>query len=778
MWSVIPHAPVQDTLTFLMILLNIPPLISILVQLLYIQTSSSKQVISIFLFRSSKSSVKSSGTIIQNQPGKEKEYKESTGSGAGQSDQPGEEHENFITPLVVITIIDLALSLLFKFSFPNLHKLILLLANSIIAVSLSGFSYNYALLGSLSVIVLDFIFKNITYFLSKRSNLFVTTHHVFPLISNPNPIGLYRNVIHFVNLYLAIHILLIALCSVFRRNYIARQLQYLSNQKEDTHPQFPTSQPVSLLNNLQSNHVPEVPVPIEIAKSHVPYYVSNNIANNIYGESLYEDSNKHQHANESEEDSTHNNHDSPASYPRESETIFTPVSASQIVSENFSNFLNSPFLKSKNPAKSSQPLWSLIATIRAMSSRTDIYGGEVNIHDASQEQALVVNENLDYIKLSKDDHRSVGTFYVIYIGETIIAFLLNKKKEYASVIPSITTKVNGLIWYQISRAPLDEYEELYLVSGLTPLSHYDIQFILKLNNGVNILMDEFIVGTVDGEKIPVETNATETNVTSPLITLQESLVTTTENIGKEKLKLKKKRKETTKSLNALRTEIEKCREKIVNGGQPEANKRRLDQLRNQLSVLEAEVAVIEAEYLSLEEEEQNQTDIYNAEKPKFELSNRQHQTYRAAFDERIAKKQKIKEKLESEIESLQSKLSKAEAKVEKANLEFESLSKEIEEIVSTDTRNKLELREGRNAKRTLLLGEFKKEISVLERGMNSLTSENESLKNALAGVVINSGATPGSSGSGSGVGSSSVSINGVATNGGDSISGSNGSALN
>ncbi|KAH3681351.1 hypothetical protein WICPIJ_007704 [Wickerhamomyces pijperi] len=759
MWSLIPHEPVQDALAILIILLNIPPLLSIVLQALYIFTSSSKQALSFFLFRSYKSTQSGSATT-HSQNGKDKD---STG-GSAQADQQTEESENFLTALLIISLLDLTMSLICKFIIPNLNKLILLLANSIIAVSLAGFSYQHAFLGSLIVISLDYILKILASYLSRRFEIFTTSYHVFPLISNPNPLGLYRNVLHFVNIYLAIHILLVAFCSVFRRNYIAKQLQYLIDQMDDTQTDVLSSPPISLRSYNTVNDVPLVAVPIDIAKSQVPHYnkayQTNETTNDENKKNNNQINNMNNNKNSTEEESEHpeieDRHDSPASYPSEKKAVVNMVKTSQIVSDNFSTFLSSSFLRSKNPVKASQPLWSFIGAVRAMSDRSDIYSGQENIHDAIEEQALVLNENLDYIKLNKSDEKTVGTFYSVYTGETIIAFLLNKKESYSGVIPNIITKVNGLIWYQVSRAPLDEFEELYLVSGLTPLSHYDIQFILNLGNGVNVLVDEFIIGTVDGDKIPVETSSHETNVTSPLLTLQESLLTTLDNVQNEKQNLKKQRKEITKSLNALRLEIEKNRERIATGSQPEANKRRLDQLKYQLSSLESEVAVIEAEYLSLEEDEQNQTDIYNAERPKYELNHRAHQTFLASFNDKISQKQKSREKLQNEHDTIQAKLTKSKAKLEKATTQYLALSKEIDDLVNADIQSKLILREERNSRRIMLLDEFRKEINVLERGLNTLSTENESLRSAIVGTTNGTGSGPDS------IGSSSVSINGVA----------------
>ncbi|KAH3676368.1 hypothetical protein WICMUC_001999 [Wickerhamomyces mucosus] len=741
----LPQDALLDSTAILVILLNIPPIFSIFVQFLYIQTSSSKQIVSRMLFKTSKpnnipknnnnsSHIANNNSILNNTD-------DSSNNGIKNStlnNQQSEESESILIPMILISIFDFSLTLLIRILTPNLSKLILLFSNSIIAISLTGFDYYNSILASLSIISLDYCFKFFISYLSKNFQ-FVTlnNYHIFPYLStSSNHLTYDKLFFNFINLFFAIHILLMTFSTVFKKNFISKNIQQLSNPQDDIILPINTTTHDSLLDIQLTSEISNSIIPgidsFTEEKDKVDHINHDGEPDNT---SVFS-SNTENYDNDNNNINENNvNENNPASYPSSKKTFINPASSSNIVSENFNVFLNSSFMKSKNSAKASQPLWSLIGTVKAMNLRKDIYSGETNLDYNQREDALILSENFNYIKLNESDERRIGTVFLRYIGETLVAVQLSKNFKFNNSNSSIIIKVNGIIWYQVSRSLINDHEEIFIISGLTPLSHYDIQFILNVKNEQNYLIDELIIGTIDsdGKNCEIHNSNSEKNnpeiLSSPLVTLQESLITTNENLNKEKFKLKKTRKEIGKKLNSIKSDIELFKKRINNNDKnDEKNWKKILILRNNVKSLEGDIHKIDLEYNELESKELEINEIYLVEKRKFDSSLRNFQNFKNQFTSKIEEKQEVLKKLNSEIESLQAKDLKTSSKLSKLISDNEKNTEEIDEILKNDQDQRLKLRFNRNEKRKFLLNEFKKEISNLQKGLTYLSNENDTLK--------------------------------------------------
>lgn len=734
---IIPHDSLKDTLAILVVLLSLPQPLSLVILSLYILFSSSKAFVSrLFtkLFKSAPSS-SSSSSSAQSHPS-------STIPSIAPTTEPPSQ---LFSQYGLIVLFDLAFGALLKSTAPNITKVVFVLSKSIIASSLSGGNQiSESFYACLFVIILDHLFKLGVLYLDSHYGITISLNpYLFPYLSNVNlqftsvlrnlfliltnrkvftssssstsffshfnytefSIKFITYLINYFNLLLSIHVILVAFASRFKNNVISKIINQLSNELNNT---TTSSQPTNniLLNNKdEQNKTVEVSLSEDLAKTPLPI----------------------------EEEVKRGDDDAPASYPQTNVNIDDEsVSSATIVAENFEIFVNSSFTKPKKSIKSTQPLWSLLSTAKAMSLRKDIYSGEVEINN--DDNSLVLSDYVNkydeykFVNFEEDSNNYYNkkiSIFINYIGETLISFQLKNHNQGLIII-----RVNGVIWYQVSRGEYNG-EEYFIVGGLTPSSQYDIQFIIEdedpCGNKKKYLIDDLIVSTTDSNG-SAKNNASK--VLSPLITLQESLITTNDNLVKEKLKLKKTRKEISKKINSYKQDIEILKGKISNSDKnDEKNYKKVMSLRISVKQVEEDFTKIEQETSEIELRENEINEIYLVEKRKFETNSRNFTNFKNQFNDKLSIKRQTLSDLNSDIDFANSKKEKLINKLTKLQNDIVNIDKELEGIFKSDLSKRLNLRAKRKEKRSSLLNEFKKEIDKIENDALNLTKENEVLKN-------------------------------------------------
>jgi len=656
----------------------------------------------------------------------------------------------------LIALFDLTFSALLKSTAPNITKVVFVFSKAIIATTLSGNNLWDATFACIFVIVLDHLFKLGVLYLDSQMGINISLNpYLFPYLSNVNLqfSSVLRNLFHmlsnttttssssattttktnisytelsfklityfinYLNLLLSIHVILVAFAYNFKKNRISRSINQFSSELNNTNA-FTNNNSI-FSNNKDDNKIVEIKISDELSKSSLPLEEDPTIITSSSSQ-------------EATQSST-NDINTPASYPQTSplDDYSDAVSSSTIVAENFEVFVSSSFSKPKKTTKSIQPLWALVATAKAMSLRKDIYSGEVEIN--KNDNSLILSDYVnkyDEYKFSNFEEDSNNFYnkkiliFINYIGETLISFQLKNYNQGLIII-----RVNGVIWYQVSRGEFNG-EDYFIVGGLTPSSQYDIQFIIEdedhLGDKKKYLIDDLIVSTTDSNGIA---KSNTSKVLSPLITLQESLITTNDNLVKEKLKLKKTRKEISKKLSSYKVDIEKLKLNISHSDKnDEKNYKRVMSLRTTVKQVEEDFGKLEKDTSEIETKENEINEIYLVEKRKFETLSRNFSNFKNQFNEKLNVKRTALSNLNNEIDSLNAKKEKLVNKLEKLKSDVISIDKELEDFYKTDLSKRLNSRSKRIERREMLLNEFKKEIEKMQEGVLRLTKENEALR--------------------------------------------------
>lgn len=724
---VIPSYSLKDTTALLTVLLVLPPILSApLLSIYALASMGSRWAISW-----------TSRILLNSNPYSTVMTNTSAASASKDKDKQENEYQgNNFTAFALILVSDLFICVLLKLSGPFMTKIALVLSKAIIASSLCGGDWLSVTAASMMALSADRLFILGSSYLSQSLGFSISSHHtLFPHLSSSNlhlfsfisslfssypnlniQFQLYsyesyrtlfslsfKFVIDVLNLLLAIHIVLIAFTSVFKNNFFSRSVNQFSASLSDLHIQ--TIHPMFLKDLTRDPKLLTIDLTQDQADS--PFIA------------------------QTEQNYTM---ETPASYPETEPS--DALSSRNIVGDNFIVFCMSIFSKTKNSSKLVQPLWSFVATLKAMSLRKDIYSGEVEANQGDNNSLVLsdyVNKYDDYAFANFDEcfKRNRILIFVNYIGETLISFQLKNYNH-----GTIMIRVNGVIWYQVSRGDHNG-EEYFIVGGLTPLSQYDVQFIIEeeddLGSMKKYLIDDLIVSTVDKDGGTISTAKTTSNkVLSPLVTLQESLVTTTDNLHQEKVKLKKQRKEISKKLNSYKQEIDKLKSKISNSDHNDLkNWNKVTVLRGSVKQAEEDVSKVENEIAEIEVKENEVHEIYIVEKRKYEQQLRNFQTFKNAYNNKVESKRVRLSELNVELDSLSIKKEKLQAKMDKFSAEVAKLTDEYRDMLKGDLTTRITARESRSEKRMGLLGEFSKEIEKMRSGCNRLEQENEKLVSRL-----------------------------------------------
>lgn len=130
---------------------------------------------------------------------------------------------------------------------------------------------------------------------------------------------------------------------------------------------------------------------------------------------------------------------------------------------------------------------------------------------------------------------------------------------------------------------------MIIINGLSPLSQYDIDFVKITLKGELVHLTTTTVSTVFQNKI-----VTESTSSSPLSTLQRSVVTTQEAIEREKARLKKLKSDWKKKAAQLKADIENLNSRNKPSDESR-NYKKLDSLRQAITKSDTEAALLSKE---------------------------------------------------------------------------------------------------------------------------------------------------------------------------------------
>ncbi|ODV88340.1 hypothetical protein CANCADRAFT_144769 [Tortispora caseinolytica NRRL Y-17796] len=297
---------------------------------------------------------------------------------------------------------------------------------------------------------------------------------------------------------------------------------------------------------------------------------------------------------------------------------------------------------------------------------------------------------------------------------------------------SFSVTVNGITWPQatIEQRVVEEEDiedgepkqEVYLrISGLSQSTNYDI-CILRQYQKSGQDMDESALSDSEDEdeamevgsepwlvlpvcKVSVSTLSADSvspgpaqvRTISPVTTLLDALTAATNTLSEEKMSLKKKRKEQTRQLNQLRTELDVLKAKVGDatdistenlppGGfatspsaaskSDERTHRRLLALQEVCSKMEEEIKVLDVDLASLNQDLEEDAELKKLLREALE----KHDRGLASVKDLESQLAELQSSVELEREAQQDKLKSMEQKLELTKERYDTLSKEIDEV--------------------------------------------------------------------------------------------------
>ncbi|OUM53214.1 hypothetical protein BVG19_g2479 [[Candida] boidinii] len=447
--------------------------------------------------------------------------------------------------------------------------------------------------------------------------------------------------------------------------------------------------------------------------------------------------------------STEDDDNVPASFPTNHHEIhMNDISTSSVVvSYNFENYCKiaifpsstdfyskrhfNPILEKKIKSlsnKSQQPIWSFFTAIKAMFTRQDLYSGEYYQHNA-----LVTTRNSpSSLNSSSSSSPFASSPYKIREGD-ITRSLVNEaqcfiwitSETYVAVellgttINRILVKVNGVVWHQISSGRMNE-REIVIVGGLSPLSQYDIEFI-----NVNTENELELLAITTISTIHKDMTLTQSKPSSPLLTLQESLVTTNEAIVRERGKLKKLKNDWRKRSSTLKTEIDLLNKRTTIGDESR-NYKKVSSLRQAVSKSEEENSKIELDLQELYNKETEFDEKYLDEKRKYEKELRILTSFENEYNKKMDEFLNKIKSIENDKNQLLLKKEKLINKKSKILNDIERIKKEINELRSNEIKFRENNREIRSNTRTQKFKVLSTDINRIEK---ELTNEYKKMLN-------------------------------------------------
>lgn len=384
--------------------------------------------------------------------------------------------------------------------------------------------------------------------------------------------------------------------------------------------------------------------------------------------------------------------------------------------------------------KKSMPLWSVVAAVYSMRALPAAFLGQISVEHEKEARSLVRYGNTKR-SLSFPDDAFPLKCVVDYVGETSMAF------QMVQVVPSpgpksmlesvdVLVLVNGIEWNTHS------YNEEYVVIiGLTPGHIYDIEIYIvsrsaeEEENKKNepeapvhreALVAQYILQTKGGNTSSNTQGARKT-IETPLETLKKSVTTTQALVNRERLKLKKTRKENAKVVLELSKEIENVLKRVKEADKlDEKLWRRVGSLKTETKALEGEIQVAKKDAEAVHKERIRVQEEY-------EVKKKQYLKRKAELEKEMGIHRGGMESAESKLVSLKHELASWESKKEKVKARADKYREECAKAEESQKAKVEELfekihgnRQARHSKRMAILAEFQMEIEKVEAAAQEL----------------------------------------------------------
>lgn len=403
------------------------------------------------------------------------------------------------------------------------------------------------------------------------------------------------------------------------------------------------------------------------------------------------------------------------------------------------DFLYAPSIKKNKrlaTVRANQPLWTTLASSIVLAARQE--SSSSSLQDAKSSTSPLSPHAPDVS--------------VRYILSNLVAFkIVGEQARTFSVI------VNGVQWLHVAVQPFDEESEfnpdnrqnsrskqemalrdadtIIIVYGLSPLAQYEIEVseVLSSTTGdetpvVKPCMKVDIC-TLSSSSSSRELQAPPARSSSPVSTLLETLTTTQMTLSEEKSRLKKVRKDHSRRLTQLRSEIDSLKMKIESADKGDGRTtRKVLSLRGIVRQLEDEIEHINTVTQALSESEEDSITQYESTKTKYELYSAELAAKEQQYTELKDYWANRVEMANIELNQVSTRYDKLVSKRDRLCEERDKFELEIDDAIQRDIRDRSEKRQRKLERRQKLEDEFSSNISQLERVTADLVRRTEVLQ--------------------------------------------------
>ncbi|KAK9434295.1 hypothetical protein V1505DRAFT_359749 [Lipomyces doorenjongii] len=270
---------------------------------------------------------------------------------------------------------------------------------------------------------------------------------------------------------------------------------------------------------------------------------------------------------------------------------------------------------------------------------------------------------------------------------------------------------------------LEEFAEtLLVVSGLTPITEYEIEVCKTFKNGKQVTICRTNICTSPKDTSGVSSQQhPPSRPLSPVTTLLDTLCTTNSTLTEEKQKLKRSRRDHSKHLSALRSEIDSLKARLGAGDKGDERAwRRVLALRESVRRTEEEIESFSQRTEELEREEKGVSPGMASRRAEWEAKMQELEYYESGLRAKKEQAARKERELHAEEVAIQSKRDKLAARHRKLMADFQRADQERRTVWEQEfARRKLQ-REKLAERRQAIEEEFSNAITKMEKGIDDI----------------------------------------------------------
>ncbi|KAK9463535.1 uncharacterized protein V1516DRAFT_668026 [Lipomyces oligophaga] len=283
------------------------------------------------------------------------------------------------------------------------------------------------------------------------------------------------------------------------------------------------------------------------------------------------------------------------------------------------------------------------------------------------------------------------------------------------------------------------HESLLVVSGLTPVTEYEVEISKTFKSGRQVTICRTNICTSPKDSSNIASHVQQpSRPLSPVTTLLDTLCTTNETLTEEKLKLKRVRREHSKHVATLRSEIDSLKTRLGTGDRGEERAwRRVLALRELVRRIEEDTENLQDRVGKLTQTEKSILVGVEERRQEWQARMNLSNDDEAIFDEQKRRFHAKEKSLIAEENTINTKKEKLSTRQRKLLAEFHRTDQERNEVWEREFSRRKSEREELARRRDAIQAEFSSAITKMEKGISDIKHRTDYLWQSMA--IFNEG---------------------------------------